>query len=150
MRDKSTRGSPEIVQFYHRNLSIFMQKIIYRDCTQISLSVLIDFTIISLHPQCSRQILGSSANNLEGKREEGKRGRRALTESGKRGRGEDSEVGVEGEVGEDGDLLLLRGSSSTDGDLLLLRGGSSTDGDLLLLRGVSSTDGSSTGVRGAA
>jgi hypothetical protein len=73
----------------------------------------------------------------------------ALTEAGKRGRGEDGEVGVEGEVGEDGDLLLLRGGSSTDGDLLLLRGGSSTDGDLLLLRG-SSTDGSSTGVRGAA
>jgi hypothetical protein len=109
-------SGPKMVQFCHRNLSIFMQKIIYRDCTQISLSLLIDFTIISLHPQCSReqsikvqlifphifvvykkasenefskstrQILGSSANNLEGKREEGKRGRRALTESGKRGR----------------------------------------------------------------
>jgi hypothetical protein len=80
----------------------------------------------------------------------GEEGRRALTESGKRGRGEDGEVRVEGEVGEDSNLLLLRGGSSTDGDLLLLRGGSSTDGDLLLLHGGSSTDGSSTGVRGAA
>jgi hypothetical protein len=64
--------------------------------------------------------------------------------SPRRGRGEDGEVGVEGEVREDGDLLLLRGGSSTDGDLLLLRGGSSTDGDLLLLRG------SSTGMRDTA
>jgi hypothetical protein len=34
----------------------------------------------------TRQILGSSANNLEGKREVVKRGRRALTKAGKRGR----------------------------------------------------------------
>jgi hypothetical protein len=105
------------------------------------------------------------------------RGRGEGWRSPRQGRGEDVEVGVEGKVGEDNDLLLLRGGSSTDGDLLLLRGSSSiddnflllrssssTDGDLLLLRdsssidgdlllllrGGSSTDGSSTGVRGAA
>jgi hypothetical protein len=141
-----------------------MQKIIYRDCTQISLSVLIDFTIISLHPQCSREqsikvqlifrhifvVYKKASENEFSKSTRQILGSSALTESGKRGRGEDGEVGVEGEVREDGDLLLLRGGSSIDGDLLLLRGGSSTDGDLLLLRGGSSTDGSSTGVRGAA
>jgi hypothetical protein len=41
--------------------------------------------------------------------EAGKRGRGEGGRSPRRGRGEDGDVRVEGEVGEDGDLLLLRG-----------------------------------------